>query len=708
MNAKSVMTRGTIGLLIGMITCIPMFSIYTFRSPYFLESEFIAYRVGDALKLKYDESFSVRPVQGIPTAFIAKTYVATGELAQRKQGLTRDDLNRYARFFFALVEAAAALLSMIAWLLLPTMDAILVSVFMFLPWLFGVASLTLLLAPDYWIAEWLWLTGTLIIIARRRATHSGDEVQKVPVDFLLGAWMAIGASTKISLLGAFPLLFFSYIPGRNWRDWLRILCWFGIGLTLAYVSIVWLYMGSVAEGSALLRFQTGFFRSPNTSVQYTSWIQAIELHKETAAYLVTAVIAAIMLPFVSVAGPRRIRAALYCAATVLWLLLYFLMFLKRPHDSTLTSISISAAFLIVFLLIQFPPGVRSLSLVVLLACLSALAWDFHFPAKNQFFILWDADPGDVKAADRLLEKANGTQSAIWFVPNNFWNAVLPPQLMGYNGGMGGYVIRENEGDLYYDRPNVFQYFWPRSFVMGSSDYEIGLIAVAVKHGATVFFTRQTGDDDDSYVRLASRLRSSGFELSENLVKYDYRDWHFGQSVPHQGPLLENSVDSKASVAPVRAKIKSGYGYVRLRLRFPVGNLQVAEPIITTGVEAAGDIVYVVYSDSTHIRLGFDHWFHGGPLSDSIPINYAQAHEMTISMGSLLPMIDDRKLSGSSPESVTRKTGHLRITLDGTTEIEANTEFYSSLPENITIGENLIHGSTCNPSFTGTILSHTSE
>ena len=55
-----------------------------------------------------------------------------------------------------------------------------------------------------------------------------------------------------------------------------------------------------------------------------------------------------------------------------------------------------------------------------------------------------------------------------------------------------------------------------------------------------------------------------------------------------------------------------YGYISLHLRFPTRPLSATEPIISAGVEEAGDFIYVIYSDSNHVRLGFDHWFKGGP------------------------------------------------------------------------------------------------
>jgi hypothetical protein len=120
------------------------------------------------------------------------------------------------------------------------------------------------------------------------------------------------------------------------------------------------------------------------------------------------------------------------------------------------------------------------------------------------------------------------------------------------------------------------------------------------------------------------------------------------------------------------------------------------------------MLYVVYSDPDHIRIGFDHWSKGGPLTPLIPIDYARAHRVEIAMGSLLPPGKDPGFAATAPEKVAALKQTLRVKLDGNTVIGLSTAFYASTASQISLGENLIHGSACDPAFTGSIISHAHE
>jgi hypothetical protein len=146
-----------------------------------------------------------------------------------------------------------------------------------------------------------------------------------------------------------------------------------------------------------------------------------------------------------------------------------------------------------------------------------------------------------------------------------------------------------------------------------------------------------------------------------------------------------------------------YGTISLRVRFPIRPLSGVEPIVSAGVEEAGDFVYVIYSDSTHIKIGFDHWFKGGPLSPPIEIDYAKVHDLEISMGSLFPPQEDIIFVGMSPEAVADIKGQVWVRLDGRTVIQAPSEFWDSPPTQVTIGRNDIKGTSSSPLFSGDIL-----
>ena len=68
--------RYYLGMLIGLVSVLPLISTYYVKSPYFISSEFIGYRVGHSIMLQSGESEYVRPVQGIPTATLTRAILA--------------------------------------------------------------------------------------------------------------------------------------------------------------------------------------------------------------------------------------------------------------------------------------------------------------------------------------------------------------------------------------------------------------------------------------------------------------------------------------------------------------------------------------------------------------------------------------------------------------------------------------------------------
>jgi hypothetical protein len=148
-----------------------------------------------------------------------------------------------------------------------------------------------------------------------------------------------------------------------------------------------------------------------------------------------------------------------------------------------------------------------------------------------------------------------------------------------------------------------------------------------------------------------------------------------------------------------------YGALNIRLRFPSDRLGAAEPIVTTGIREAGDFLYVIYCDRGHIRIGFDHWFNGGPITPPISVDYARDHQLYVSMGSLFPSSDDILFAGISADDVISMKGRIKVTLDGATVINYRTDCYTSTVGQVTIGKNTIKGTTSLPLFSGNVIGY---
>jgi hypothetical protein len=151
-----------------------------------------------------------------------------------------------------------------------------------------------------------------------------------------------------------------------------------------------------------------------------------------------------------------------------------------------------------------------------------------------------------------------------------------------------------------------------------------------------------------------------------------------------GPRLDLAVvsGSEGAGAP------EATGPVHMIVSFPLDKAGRSEPLVTTGHAGAGDIVFVTYVDSAHIRVSLDHW--GGPLTSSglIPVDYRAPHEIWVSMDSLNPPGE-----GHSPVSVI---------LDGAAVLSSAVAPFPSTQAEVVIGQGLAGGSTEDRTFSGAV------
>lgn len=166
--------------------------------------------------------------------------------------------------------------------------------------------------------------------------------------------------------------------------------------------------------------------------------------------------------------------------------------------------------------------------------------------------------------------------------------------------------------------------------------------------------------------------------------------------------------SRRPIAPLPKAQTDGpeYGAVRLVLRFPDNKPGVTEPLLVTGVQSAGDIVYVRYENNWQIRLGLDHWGHPGSLSGWLPIDYSVNHVVEIQMGALFPPPGHVLLSRLPPDEIPRLKNRIRVVLDGEVVLDAEQPTYDSSPYDVVVGRNAIGGSSCVYGFSGEIKSTT--
>ncbi len=153
----------------------------------------------------------------------------------------------------------------------------------------------------------------------------------------------------------------------------------------------------------------------------------------------------------------------------------------------------------------------------------------------------------------------------------------------------------------------------------------------------------------------------------------------------------------------RAGVVEATGPEHMVITLPPRRVGRHEPLLTTGRTNAGDMIFVAYEDDSHVRIGYDHWGYGGPVSDSIPIDYGVPHELWISAGSLFPPAgDEAAWRGVDPALRQRLLTHVSVVLDGTKVLSVTTTAYPSLQTEVAVARNPIGGSTCDASFMGTV------
>lgn len=155
----------------------------------------------------------------------------------------------------------------------------------------------------------------------------------------------------------------------------------------------------------------------------------------------------------------------------------------------------------------------------------------------------------------------------------------------------------------------------------------------------------------------------------------------------------------SAYVPERMAYQGFSGAIRLQVEFPSARREGAEPLLSSGVNGAGDFLFVRYEAEGRIRLGFDHWgAAGGGLSEAIAIRPGEPCELIVSAGFLFSPGD--KL----PADWKLLTEAVWVELNGQVVLSQRSPVHPAEPEQLLLGLNFIGGSTSERVFTGKILS----
>lgn len=147
-----------------------------------------------------------------------------------------------------------------------------------------------------------------------------------------------------------------------------------------------------------------------------------------------------------------------------------------------------------------------------------------------------------------------------------------------------------------------------------------------------------------------------------------------------------------------------HGSLALEVRFPKGLTSQADPLVTTGnLLGTGDVIYVHYEDSDHVRFGYFHIGAGGPRSEPVPLDFTQTHHLEIRAGGLLPPSGHPLFSDQTPAQIAGERRQLELILDGKTVLRGAVSSYPSSPDRVFIGKNPLQV-VANERFRGEIIS----
>jgi hypothetical protein len=127
-----------------------------------------------------------------------------------------------------------------------------------------------------------------------------------------------------------------------------------------------------------------------------------------------------------------------------------------------------------------------------------------------------------------------------------------------------------------------------------------------------------------------------------------------------------------------------YGPLALDVTFPEPSRVRSEPLVVTGWGPLSDVLFVRYTDSSHLQLGLV-GRRGIILSKGFGIDYSKPHRLSISMGSLYPPRESPFWDFMAIEDADLLSHAVSVVVDGQTRFKLQTDFFDAAARSPELG-----------------------
>jgi len=480
------------------VTVVALFTVQTgavvaTRAPVFVPNhEFIGYRYFGSLSVLNHEFVGIPLVQGVPMGIFQHVIVwlLSSWLHLPATQISTLETFAYITTSAALLLGASVLLC--SWFArrLSLLDKLLLSV---VALRFVWPMPTLLQTPDYWtfelpyaIASVLW---TLILCRSKRSTEPS-----MFTIVLLGVWLAIGATLKLTLiaLGAFPLIL--YLTFRM-PIVARVRTASGTLLTALTASLLlWFiyFLGDLSFTVYSLGSFAEFLKNPARGATHYADLRDMRvalfenpIHGEdqlvlTLAFVVAIAAVSTVIWRVGIQEKSLLVVPLFVVlgagghAYAIW---------QRPAETTWFDAVLYALFAV-------PILVSRSNRLGWLTLAATIAVTLHGAWKAQAWDFLNKSPfrPDLQAARQAVADAHAYSSSLrrpvaLFLPGNQWGAQSMEQVALYHGGLGlAYLM------VHHDPPLMSERILPSTVVLGDSTYELGSLDQRIQAGDAIIWS----------------------------------------------------------------------------------------------------------------------------------------------------------------------------------------------------------------------------